>query len=222
MERARHNAYALIHKALRLCMVETLPAVGRLDASDAQEVSDAIVRVRELLRFCRMHLAAEEQFVHPAIEARRPGVIARIASEHVEHLASIASLERAVEGLARAPGSSRAVAAFALYSELGKFVGENFVHMHEEETAHNRALWDAYTDEELVALENTIKAHHTPEEMTFVLRWMLPAMTPAERAGMLTSLRKVAPPPVVESVVALAKAHVDRSGFDKLSLALAA
>ena len=222
MERARHNIYALIHKALRLAMCESLTAAGRLDASDAQEVSDAIVRVRELLRFCRMHVHAEETFIHPAIEAGRPGVSARIAGEHVEHLAAIASLDRAVDALARAPGASRASAAFALYAELGCFVGENFVHMRYEETAHNRALWDAYTDEEIVALENSIKAHHTPEEMAFVLRWMLPAMTPAERAGLLATMRKVAPPPVVDSVVALAKAHVDATGFDKLTLALAA
>ena len=81
MERARHNVYALIHKALRLAMAEALPAVGRLDAGDSQEVSDAIVRVRDLLRFCRMHVEAEETFVHPAIEARRPGVSARVAAE---------------------------------------------------------------------------------------------------------------------------------------------
>jgi hypothetical protein len=222
MERARHNIYALIHKALRLAMAETLPAIGRLDVADSKEVSDSIVRVQELLRFCRMHVHAEETFIHPAIEAGRPGVAARVAGEHVEHLASIASLERAVDGLARAPAAVRASAAFALYSELGHFVGENFVHMHYEETVHNQALWDAYTDEEIVALENTIKAHHTPEEMTFVLRWMLPAMTPAERAGLVTTMRKVAPPPVVDSVVALAKAHVDAGGFDKLKLALAA
>jgi hypothetical protein len=151
-----------------------------------------------------MHLTAEETFVHPAIEARRPGTSARIAGEHMEHLASIATLERAVEGLARAPGPSRGAAAFALYTELGRFVGENFVHMHVEETVHNRALWDAYSDDELVALENAIKAHHTPEEMTFALRWMLPAMTPAERAGLVTAMRRVAPPAVVEKVVALA------------------
>ena len=222
MERARHSIYALIHKALRLAMIQSLTAAGKLDVSDAQEVSDAIVRVRELLRFCRMHLHAEETFIHPAIDARRPGVVSRIAGEHVEHLAAIASLERAVDRLARAPASARAGAAFALYAELGRFVGENFVHMNYEETAHNRALWDAYTDEEILALENSIKAHHTPEEMAFVLRWMLPAMTPAERAGFVTTLRKVAPPPVVDSVVALAKAHVDANGFDKLTLALAA
>jgi hypothetical protein len=185
MERARHNIYAMIHKALRLAMTETLPAVGRLDASDPQEVSEAIVRVRDLLRFCKAHVANEETFIHPAIEARRSGTSARVASEHIEHLASIASLDRAVESLARAPSASRDAAAFALYAELGRFVGENFVHMYEEETVRNRALWDAYTDEELLALERAIKAHHTPEEMTFVLRWMLPAMTPAERAGLV-------------------------------------
>lgn len=222
MERARHNIYAVIHKALRLAMAETLPAVGRLDANDPREVSEGIVRVRDLVRFCKLHLDAEETFIHPALEARRPGTSARIASEHVEHLAAIAAIERAVEALARAPGAARSAATFALYAELGKFVGENFVHMHVEETVHNAALWDAYTDEEILAIENAIKAHHTPEEMTFVLRWMLPAMTPAERAGMFTGLRKVAPPPVVEQMVALAKAHVDAGAFDKLTLALAA
>ena len=89
MERARHSIYALIHKALRLAMIQSLTAAGKLDVSDAQEVSDAIVRVRELLRFCRMHLHAEETFIHPAIDARRPGVVSRIAGEHVEHVAAI-------------------------------------------------------------------------------------------------------------------------------------
>jgi hypothetical protein len=222
MEPARHDIYALIHKALRLAMAETLPAVGRLDASDGHEVSETIARVRDLLRFCRMHVDAEETFVHPAIEARRPGASGRVAAEHVEHLASIASLERGVEALARAPAAQRAAAAFALYRELARFVGENFVHMAEEESEHNRALWASYSDDELVALENAIKAHHTPEQMTSALRWMLPAMTPAERAGLVATLRKVAPPPVVDGVVALARAHVDGRGFDKLALALAA
>jgi hypothetical protein len=222
MQRARHNPYAPIHKALRLAMVETVSAVGRLDAADAREVSDAIVRVRELLRFCRMHLDAEESFVHPAIEARRPGVSARIATEHVAHLTSITSLEHALERLARAPADVRAAAAFALYAELAHFVGENFVHMHEEETVHAQALWDAYTDQELMTLEDRIRAHHTPEETAFTLRWMLPTMTPAERAQLLTGLRQAAPAPVFERVVALAKAHVDACAFDKLALALAA
>jgi len=218
----RHNIYALIHKALRLAMSEALVALGRLDASDPQEVSDAIVRVRDLLHFCKHHLEVENAFVHPALEARRKGSTGRIAAEHVEHVASIAELERKVEALARAPFPLREAAAFALYGELASFVGENLVHMHEEETSHNRELWAAYTDDELVGIENAIKASNTPEQMRFTLRWMLPAMSPAERGALVRAVRSAAPPPVYEGVVALARAHVDASAFHKLELSLAA
>jgi len=221
-ELPRHNIYALIHKALRLAMAETLPAVGRLDAADAGEVSDAIVRVRELIAFCRHHLEVENALVHPAIEARTAGVTARIAAEHVEHEASMAALERSVESLARAPAAGRAAAAFELYAKLACFVGENLVHMNEEETAHNRALWATYSDAELIELENTIKAQQSPEQMERVLRWMLPAMSPAERAALVRGVRRAAPPPVYAGIVALARTHVDATGWRKLETALAA
>jgi len=218
----RHNVYALIHKAMRLQMAEALTVLGRLDATDAQEVSDVLVRVRELLAFCRHHLETENALVHPALEARRAGSTARITNEHVGHAAAIAALTQKAEALARAPAASRAAVAFELYGELACFVGENLVHMHEEETEHNRVLWDNYTDAELVALENGIKARHTPEEMRYVMRWMLPAMSPLERAGLFTAMRRAAPPPVFASIVEIARAHVDADGLRKLETALAA
>jgi hemerythrin-like domain-containing protein len=221
-EAPRYNVYALIHKALRLAMTKTLPVVGRLDASDAAEVTGAIVRVRELLAFCKHHLEVENTMVHPFIEAAAPGTTARIAAEHVQHEASLAALERSLEALARAPAATRAAAASDLYAKLAHFVGENLVHMNEEETVHNAALWSAYGDEELAALENRIKSAQSPEQMKFALRWMLPAMSPAERVRLLSAVRDAAPPPVYSGMVALARAHVDASGWRKLETALAA
>ena len=221
-ESPRYNVYALIHKALRLAMTETLPVVGRIDASDAAEVTDAIVRVRELLAFCKHHLEVENAMVHPFIEARAPGTTAQIAVEHVHHEASLAALERSLETLARAPAATRATAAADLYAKLANFVGENLVHMNEEETVHNRALWDTYTDEELAALESRIKSAQTPEQMKFALRWMLPAMSPAERVRLLAAVRDAAPLPVYAGIVALARTHVDAAGWRKLETALAA
>jgi len=219
---ARYNIYALIHKALRLAMTDALGALGRVDAADPKEMSDAMVRLRDLLDFCELHLEAENAFVHPAMEARRPGSTARIAGEHVEHRAAIAQLRCRVEALARTGSDARAAAAFCLYGELAHFVGENFVHMHEEENAHNRVLWDAYDDDELVALENEIKAHHTPEQGRSTLRWMLPAMTPSERCRLVSAVRATAPAPVFTGVVALAQTYVDAGGWRKLEAALAA
>ena len=216
-----HDIYALIHKALRAAMSDVLVTVGRLDAADTREVSDAVVRVRELLDFCQEHLETENAFVHPAMEARRPGSTAAIAGEHVHHAAAIAALRQGVDGLARAPAPLRERAAGLLYRELTLFVGENLVHMRQEEIEHNAVLWETHTDAELMALEETIKSHVPPAMMPRVLRWMLPAATPAQRAQMLRGLRAHAPAAVFEGVLAIARAHLDPAAARKLDAALA-
>ena len=57
--------------------------------------------------------------------------------------------------------------------------------------------------------------------MKRALRWMLPAMTPAERGGMLRAMREGAPRAVFEDVLALAREHVDARAWRKLEAALA-
>jgi hypothetical protein len=218
----RHDIYALIHKALRAAMSDALVAMGRLDAADTREVSEAVVRVRELLDFCQEHLEMENAFVHPAMEARRPGSSQAIGDDHVHHAAAIAALRRHVEHLARATAPTRERAAADLYRDLAVFVGENLVHMQQEETLHNAVLWETHTDAELVAIENAIKAHVPQAKMPRVLRWMLPAATPAQRAQMLKGLRAQAPAAVFDNVLAIARAHLDPAGVRKLDVALAA
>ncbi len=218
----RHDIYALIHKALRAALTDAMLAVGRLDAADPQEVSDTVVRLNDLLDLCQDHLNTEETLVHPALEARRPGSTLRIADEHEQHVAAIAQLRQRVAALARAPAGTRDAVAATLYRELALFAGENFVHMHHEEVAHNAVLWDAYTDAELVALEDSIKAHHPPPAMRRALRWMLPTMTPAQRAGMLAGMRAGAPAHLYRGALELARTYVDPDGWRKLEAALAA
>ena len=218
----RHDLYALIHKALRAAMSDALLTLGSLDAADARETSDAVAKVNELLEACQEHLEIENRFIHTAMEARRPGAAAAIAGEHVHHEDAIAALRRRVDLLARAPTASRERRAAELYQALGVFVGENLVHMQQEETAHNAVLWDTHTDAELVALENAIKAHVPPPRMAYVLRWMLPAASPAQRAQMLMGMRAHAPAPVFERVLGIARAHLDAPSLRKLDVALAA
>ncbi|MFO1413407.1 MAG: hemerythrin domain-containing protein [Burkholderiales bacterium] len=218
----RHDVYVLIHKALRAAMSDALLTLGSLDAADAPEVSDALAKVTELLDLCQEHLEMENRFIHPAMEARQPGSTAGVAAEHVHHEATIAALRRHVESVARAPSAARERAAADLYQALGVFVGENLVHMQEEESAHNAVLWATHTDAELMALEATIKAHVPPPRMAYVLRWMLPAASPAQRAQMLRGVRAHAPAPVFEGVLGIARAHLDAAGWRKLDTALAA
>jgi hypothetical protein len=122
----RHDIYAFIHKALRLAMSDALAALGRLDASDAEEVSQALVRARDLADFCQHHVVIENAFVHPAMEARRSGSTARAGldlqcamrrrlREHDRDAAARADVRDHVDSLRRRHehGNSSAIVRYA-------------------------------------------------------------------------------------------------------------
>lgn len=217
---SRIDLYVGIHKALRALMVDVLTAVGRMDTEDESEFEWVSSRVLQLAEVCTSHLMHENEFVHVALEARQPGVSARIAQEHVEHGAAIAELENTVLRMRASQGEHRARAALALYRQLALFVAHNFEHMHVEETAHNAVLWAHYSDEELLALHGRILASLPPEENLFTLRWMIPAMTPAERLQVLGGMKAHAPAPVFAAALDVVQPHLDLHGWAKLSRGL--
>lgn len=217
-ETPRVDLYAVIHKAIRALMSDTLLAVGRLDSGNTTARANVAAQVGELLDFCASHLEHENLYVHPAIEARAPGASALIAHEHEEHRRHIDVLRVALERLGAARGDADAdAAAQALYRQLALFVAGNFEHMHTEETAHNAVLWARYTDAELLAIHSALVGSIPPHEMAFTLRWMLPSMTPQERSAMLADLRANAPTPAFEAGLAIARQHLDVADWDLLA-----
>ena len=198
-------------------MNDTLARVGRLDHDDPAEVNATLSQVQSLLEACRSHVAKENTFVHTAIEARQPGATERIGSEHDEHLDAIAGLEAEAAALGALPTAG---AALRLYRHLARFIGENYLHMHVEESAHNGALWAAYSDAELLEIHHRILASIDPAEMALVLRWMVPALTPVERAAMLGEMQMQMPPEAMCAVLEIVRPHLDDSAWAKLARAL--
>jgi Hemerythrin HHE cation binding domain len=213
----RVDLYAAIHKALRLFMNDTLARVGQLDHEDAVDVNATLAQLQSLLDVCRSHVAKENKFVHTAIEARCPGTTERIGDEHAEHLDAIAALEAESAALRALPSAG---AALRLYRHLARFVGENLLHMHVEESAHNSALWATYSDAELLEIHQRILASIDPAEMALTLRWMVPAMSPAERAAMLGEMQTQMPPEAMRCVLEIVRPHLNDTAWAKLARAL--
>ena len=197
----RFNLYAGIHKALRAFMADTLMRVGRTDPFDDLEVAATAAQVVELMDLCAGHVEHENAFVHPALEARCPGVAGPVAQEHEGHRHHIAHLRGVARALADADGAQRGSALHALYLGLGLFLAENLQHMHAEETVHNPALWSAYSDAELIAIHDALLATVPPAEMMLVMRWMLPQLNAPERLETLQGMRAGAPAPVFEGML---------------------
>jgi hypothetical protein len=217
----RFDFYRPIHKALRAFMSDTLVAVGRMDTGDEHEVAITLEQTRGLLAVLAGHLEHENQFVHPAMEGRRPGSAAQTAHDHVEHECALAELGALVEGVSRATGAERESLALSLYRRLAVFVAENLEHMHVEERDNMALLWSVYTDDELMAIERSIVGSVPPAEMAIVARWMMGGLNHVERVGLLQGMRQGAPAEVFEGVLAIARANLSARDWAKLSSALA-
>jgi hypothetical protein len=216
----RLDLYAPIHKALRSFMSDTLDRIGRMDLADAAEMQGTLQQFDTLMALCASHLQHENEFMHPAIEARRPAGSARIAHEHDEHLESIAELRGEAAALRAAPADERPTLALRLYRHLALFVAANFQHMHIEETAHNALLWAHYSDAELLQLHGRLMASIEPRELLLVGRWMVPALNPAERAAVVGGIKAEAPPQAFQALMAHIRPHLDDKAWDALDRAV--
>ncbi|WP_374580521.1 hypothetical protein [Pseudoduganella sp.] len=222
MNQPRINMYSGIHKALRLYMSDTQSRLARTDAADHEDLHGALAQVRELLGAMRRHVEHERNFVHPALNARRPGSAQVTEGDHDHHEWAIDKLLALCEHCASAAGAARFQHLEHLHLQLSVFIGENLVHMNLEETENNAVLWACYSDEELHAIHERIVAAIPPEEMQATLRWMLPALNPAERAGMLLGMRAGMPPPAFAGVLEMARSLLSVRDMQKLEAALAA
>ena len=219
---ARLDIYGVIHKAVRAALCDALVLLGRSDPQDDADLDEMAERVRGLLVFCGQHLRHENDFLHPALEARAVGTSAEVSDDHVEHVASIRSLEQQLQQLMQTPAPARNAAALSFYHRLSHFVAENLEHMLVEESRHNAALWQHYNDAELAEIHNALVGSIPPAEMMDTLHWMLPHMHHAERVEMLLDMRAHAPAPAWDAALGVARQRLSERDWGKLERALAA
>ena len=216
----RHNIYRFIHKALRAFMADTLTAAGSMDPHDDAERNKVLAQVRELLDFCQGHLEHENHFLHRAMEERAPGSTRHTAGDHTDHGHWLSELAEALIAVEQNSGHARTAAAAVLYRKLALFVGENFVHMNVEETENNEVLWRTHSDAELIAIEQAIVASLSPQEKAFSGKWMLPVLTPEERALVLNNMRMSLPPQAFAGILTMLMQRLSDANWHKLTAAL--
>ena len=216
----RYDIYAFVHKGLRTWMGELLNRLGRTDPTDAAEVGAALDSLRDLLAFCRSHIAHEDDFIHAAMEARRPGSAAHTASDHLAHETAIRELEGIVGSLEYGPAATRTATLQRLYRAFAVFVAENLEHMSVEESHNNLVLWETHTDAEIMAIEHALVASIPPAEMMGTLRRMLPAMNALERAAMLGGMRQGMPAEAFGAVLTMLEPLLSPADWHKVDTAL--
>jgi hemerythrin superfamily protein len=212
----RIDVYRNIHKGLRVMLFDLVQQSGRTDFTDAAELEALQTNVRDVFELLESHAHNEDRFIMPLVRDAAPELAKEFAAAHDDQEALLPALLRALESIdPNQADAEHQGHAFAV--KLSRIAGELLVHMADEELELNPALWAKKADSEIGEAEHKLVGSIPPEKMTRYLRWMLPAMNPAERAGFLGML----PSPVFEFVREVARQVLTRAEDAKLENALA-
>jgi len=201
----RPNRYQPIHKALRAALFDATVLVARTDFTDEGEGMVAARTVAMLLDILDSHAAHEEEFVMPVVAGHAPALMATLETEHGRLEGLQAELRALLPRTCSDVTAEREAAGQLLGRALTLLVADHLRHMDREETEAMPVLWAHQTEEELDAMDARIRAAVPPDRMPVMLRLMLPTMSTAESARLLSTTRAQMPPPVFAQVSGLAR-----------------
>jgi hypothetical protein len=205
----RPDLYRFAHKALRARLLESLDLVSRANWTDPGERRAVLEDLEETLAYVLEHGTHEDQWIHPALAARAPDVVAQLEEDHHELEHAIFALSEGLHAL-RGPQLDEDPAALAeaghrLYLALADYIGHYLVHMNREEFEGQRALWAEFTDAELYEIVARLRASMP---LIRLARWMeitLPSLGVNECAAFLGTLQATVPWSVFEDLVGVAR-----------------
>ncbi|MCI0847384.1 MAG: hemerythrin domain-containing protein [Chloroflexi bacterium] len=220
MTTQRYATYRPIHKAIRHVLFDTSRKVGLADFGDDADVSETLEAVDQMISMLHDHRENEDKYVHPQAEARIPGITNKFVDDHKEDI----RLSDEVQGIAGqvrgASGAERAALGVKLHERLNDYIGIYLGHLYREETTMQQALWDRFTDEELLAIDMEIVANVPPPMMAVYLPVMCSTYSAAEITPILAGIKANAPAEFAQFAMKTAEDNLPPRSWAKVKASL--
>ena len=134
MPERRFEMYRPIHKVVRHVLFSTAHDVGIADFRDEGAAREALEKLERTINMLRLHAGHEEDFVHPPLESRVPGITASFAGNHEEDEEVYARLGQMAGQVPGSGGDERVALGNQIYTLFNVFVGDYLGHLNREET----------------------------------------------------------------------------------------
>lgn len=216
--RQRAEIFINVHKGLRRGLWGLALKIGELDWNDEAEVQDAGRELENMLLFLREHSANEDQIQFSFLEQRAPGSTRTEQEEHRELEYRLDLIEKHWYQLLRE--TQREEAGYRFYLEYNQFLSSYLDHMDREERELTDAFYRHCSDPEIDDAFKKIIARTSPQDMSVMLTYMIPAMNPSERVAFLAKAKASATPEVFDKVKSLAEKVLEPGRWRKLSARL--
>jgi hypothetical protein len=220
MNRAR--SYDVPHKGLRNALSQLLLLAGKTNYHDVKEVENLFNLGNRVFTILNVHAQDENQVTLAELEVRCPGSSTHDVEDHEQIHVIQQRLEKLLLRIyerARMGGDHTEDEA-EFYLSLSEFIGKYLEHTAEEERVTQLLLWKYFTDEELGAQRSKIMGRLSPDTLLIWFSFILPAQCHAERVGLLSGFKKMAPEAFFSQAMDVIEKNLNSQEFALLKKAL--
>jgi len=206
------------HKGLRNALSQLSFLAGSIDYTDKEKVSELNSLGKDIFLLLKEHSNDENTVVLAELEKKVPGSSKHDMDDHEEIERLQQKLEKDLDDIYNKTmaGEDTTQAGADLYSNISKFHSRYLIHMADEETNTAKMLWDNFTDDEIIEMRNTIISRFSPELMFKWQRFILPALSPSQRAAILGSVKATAPENVFIIFMDICRQYLSADDYDNL------
>jgi hypothetical protein len=179
------------HKYVSFAVSELERHIAKADFTDdasIEKIQNEWKQIREMLEGHAFH---EEQNIHTLLEKKGSTIYQDSHEDHEQQEKTLENLQKLLDHLKTNP--DREEAGYQFYLTYRKFVADNLLHLHEEETKLLPELQRLCTDEELRAIEHPTYEVMTVDEMTHMLQVLYPHMNVFDKRAFLTDIQLAQP-----------------------------
>jgi len=179
------------HKYLSFALSELERLIAKTDFTDdaaIDRIQSEWQCVREMLEGHAYH---EEHNFHALLEKKGSTIHHEAHNDHEHQEETLKNLQNLLDAVKTSP--DRIEAGYQFYLVYRKFVGDNLLHLHEEETKLLPELQRLCTDDELRAIEHPTYELMTEDDMVEMLQILFPHMNYSDKCAFLTDIKLAQP-----------------------------
>lgn len=182
------------HKYVSFALNDLERKIAKTDFRSLAEIEKIKKELYETVEMLQGHAHYENSALHVLLKKKKSAVYKHVEKDHEHYDAILADLKERLNKVLLEPSvENRVEEGYQFYLFFRKFVGENLLHLHEEETVILPELQRLYTDAELKQVEADTYRRMTPQEMIEMMQVLFPHMNPEDKAAFLKDIQDAEP-----------------------------
>jgi len=214
----RLSVFDVPHKGVRHALAQLSLLAGQTDYTTPAAVTRLYRLGKQVFRLLHIHAAHENEVTLKHLESRVPGAGEHNLDDQEALEAFQQELEQQLEEMHvhSSEGADVSATGASFYQKITELHALHLQHMLEEERETQAAMWEYFTDEELLGQRREIIERSKPDELLLMYRFILPAQSHQERVNLLRGIKANAPAPFFTTILSTMQEVLSPEEIDRL------